>query len=68
MSEPDRSHQWRVSTQAQLSADALRSRLQLVTGRPSLTRDQVLRVALVAAENATDGDLAGYLAAQNGVQ
>lgn len=59
---------WRVTDEAAISADALKSRLQLATGRPNLTRDQVLRVALVAAENAEDHDLAGYLAAQNGVQ
>lgn len=62
-----RQHMWRMTSTVQIAADALKSRLQLVTGRPSLTRDQVVLVALRAAEDASDADLVGYLNAQNGV-
>lgn len=59
-------HMWRVSSPVQIAANALSSRLQIATGRPTLTRDQVLRVALRAAEDAGDVDLVAYLNAQNG--
>jgi hypothetical protein len=54
----------RVSDSVLQSADQLKARLQALTGRRTwrnLTRDMLFTVALLAAEDCTDEDLARYL-------
>jgi hypothetical protein len=55
----------RVSDSVLQSADQLKARLQAITGERtwrSLTRNSLFTVALLAAEDCTDEQLAAYLA------